>query len=69
MSGLLNPPLEAAVCRKMLDRVSQELRANEGALVSNVMERERYLVFMGRIEALRTIQKQLQDIYAREFDK
>lgn len=66
-SPLLNPPLEAEVCRRMISAVDEMLRDEEKRLCANVSEREAYLVRMGRIEAFRRAKAEMQGIYDRGF--
>jgi GTP1/Obg family GTP-binding protein len=66
--GLLNPPVEAAACRKMIDHVAEKLRTYERELASVVLDRERYLLLMGNIQSTRTHLQEMRQIYAREFE-
>lgn len=67
-SGLLNPPGEAAVCRRMIARVAELLATYEAETSSSLLERERYAVLIGKIEGLRQVKADLQAIYQREFE-
>jgi hypothetical protein len=67
-NGILNPPQEAAVCRKMIDAVAGQLQAVNHELATVVLDRERYLQKMGRAECLRETLAELRRIYAREFE-
>jgi hypothetical protein len=65
---LLNPPLEAAVCQKMIAVVQDDLRAVENDILTVVLDREKYLQKMGRRQALCQALAALEDVYKREFD-
>ena len=66
--GLLNPPVEANVCRQMIKAIEADLALVEKELTTVVMDRERYLQKMGRIDQARKSLGDLKRIYQREFE-
>lgn len=66
--GLLNPPIEAAVCRRIIDHMAAALDGYEHELSAVVLDRERYLLLMGRIQSTRENLIEMKRIYAREFE-
>lgn len=65
--GLLNPTVEASVCRKMIDEAEAQLRSLEGELVIVTLPHEVYLEKIGAAKALRATISALQSIHDREF--
>ena len=66
--ALLNPTQEATVCRQMISSVASQLSALDEALTTSVLDREQYLLKMGRAQALREATRELEHIYARNFE-
>lgn len=65
--GLLNPPVEAAACRQMLDHVAQRIVQMERELTSVTLDRETYLEKIGAVKEARALMRALDDIYGKEF--
>lgn len=66
--GLINPPVEAAACRKMIARAKAELNSSEHTLTSHLLNRDEYCQRFGEAQALRRLVKSLEDIYRKEFE-
>lgn len=65
--ALLNPADEAVVCREMIEQVRQRLTAVEGNLTHQLLEREQYLLTVGKAQALRALVTELEQTYKRNF--
>jgi len=66
-AGLLNPPVEASVCRSMIDHAKSELNRSEQTLTGRMLNRDEYCQHFGEAQALRKLIKGLEDIYRRNF--
>lgn len=65
--ALLNPADEAEVCREMIEQTKQRLAALEGNLTHQLLERETYLLTIGKVHVLRELVKELEQTYKRNF--
>ena len=68
MAGLLNPAVEASVCRQMIERLTQQLQAAEHQLTHTPLDMETYRITFGRAAALRAALADLTTIYAQNFN-
>lgn len=68
MTGLLNPPVEAAVCQQMIRVVKSRLATQERTLTTTIMSIEQYMRTFGQAEALRGILAELEQTYAKNFN-
>lgn len=68
MVALLNPTVEASVCRKMIDQVLQQLHKVEHQLTHTPMEMNAYHAAFGRAAGLRAILSDLHAIYDQNFN-
>lgn len=68
MAGLLNPPKESAACSEMIGALERHLKNCEGQVLGTILDREKYLVLMGEIKALRTAIENQTKIYERTFN-
>lgn len=66
--ALLNPPIEAAVCRRMIDAIAAQKHNIDTILVSRVLDRETYLQTVSKRIALDQAITELTGIYNREFN-
>jgi hypothetical protein len=66
--ALLNPPVEAAICRKMIALVSQRANLLERELGTTLLDRETYLQKLGAARELRAMDRTLTLTYNREFN-
>ncbi len=69
MVALLNEPLEASVCLKMIHAVDEQATILNGSLVTTVLDREQYLLKIGATKELEVVKARLQQIYDSNFKK
>lgn len=67
--ALLNPRLEASVCREMIELLSKRLARHEHALCNTPLEREPYLRAYSAAEALREARNEMQVLYNMRFNR
>ena len=65
--ALLNSPRTEAICEAMIVVPTAMLADCEARLTRTVLDRESYLLQMGRAEALREVKDQLQALFGRAF--
>lgn len=67
-SNVLNPPVEAAVCRRMIATITARRESLDAALKTRVLERENYLQTISMRIALDEAIKEITSIYEKEFN-
>ena len=65
--ALLNPKQEAPIAKLMVTTTEETLRELEGLVTHTVLDREAYLLTMGKIAATRAVVEELRNIYRRSF--
>jgi hypothetical protein len=68
MAGLLNPAVEASVCREMIQKISQQLEQVERQLTHTPLDMNAYHTTFGRAAALRAALADLTTIYNQNFN-
>lgn len=68
MAGLLNPAVEASVCRKMIEQVQRQLEQAERQLTHTPLDMNAYHATFGRAAGLRAIVTDLTAIYEQNFN-
>lgn len=66
--ALLNPPVEAAVCRKMIGAVKDEQEKINKALTGSILPQDKYHQTIGVSLALARLVDLLERMYDREFN-
>lgn len=67
-SNVLNPPVEAVVCRRMIAALTTRRENLDMVLKTRVLEREDYLQTISKRIALDEAIKELTAIYDKEFN-
>lgn len=68
MVALLNPTVEASVCRKMIEQVQRQLHQVEHQLTHTPLDMTAYHAAFGRAAALRGAVAELTAIYDQNFN-
>jgi hypothetical protein len=68
MVAMLNPSVEASVCRKMIDHVQAQLHQVEQQLTHTPLDMNAYHAAFGRAAGLRVALKDLTIIYDQNFN-
>lgn len=66
--ALLNPREEAPVAKAMVGLLDGYLKEAEHVLTHTVLDREAYLLTMGKVNALRSVHAEMQQLYRRSFE-
>ena len=66
--ALLNPPLEAAVCREMIAHARSRMAVTENRLLGTVLERDLYLKTIAAHMELRALIEDLEQVYRTHFN-
>ena len=68
MSGLLNPTVEADVCKKMIEKVSEMQAQLHAELTGGVLDHETYLMKIGAARSLNTALLTMNAEYGKHFN-
>jgi hypothetical protein len=68
MVAILNPAVEASVCRRMIEQVQRHLQQAEHQLTHTPLDMNAYHATFGRAAGLRAIVTDLTAIYEENFN-